>query len=502
MNCRPPRFSFAILFFMLIVGCSTAPELPAEHPLSKFNEDLITVSEDSQSELIIDCSYGFEESGINITDLLSEFIEHHVIEFAPDGRRVRTDYRIICGKKVSKVIAFKEDQVAMQTLYASTGEKELVFIFHGGLVSRNDGMKEALESLLAMHDDQTYWDTHHPIFINWRTGGVDAYREQTFRIRNGVESPAFGLVTAPYNIVSDLGSGIADIFSSATLEGYRLYQSIDQAAFNQCESNLPDENADHFSPEIICPEDDSISQNYPKGIGGTSYALATPVRMATSPLLNGLGRTGWENMVRRTRNLIWREKQEDGCSTHCLEKGGLSELFDRIADSRHKISMIGHSMGTMLITDIIHHYPHLRYQDIVFMAAAVSIREFQNSIKTLLVHKEHVSPSLHFYNLSLLPIAEAREFTGNGLLPSGSLLELIDEMFSSTPSRLDKTLGKWTNVREVMNTFPAAAQSHMTFKVFGLGTDQPITHGDFNNFNFRYWEESFWGRTKQAATSQ
>ncbi len=494
MKCKNQmlRIFWLNILLLAIAGCSSNLKIVSPANGLK-NNTLFKVYETNNSQLTFECQDDAIGSSDTIEEL-SKFLTGHIVEFDEDGKKLSTEFNITCDDKPTNSIissSLYDDCLVTKKSDCFEGKK-IVFIYHGGLVGKLEGIQSTLDSLFAMLNDGIYLEKHYPIFINWRTGGVDAYTEQTLYIRNGVKEPVFGPVTAPYNILSDLGSGISNMFTSATLEGHRLFKSMEKEKFNYCQSNLCS------YPKVICPTDQSHKKNYPEGLGGISYVLVTPVRMATAPLLNGLGKTGWENMVRRTRNLIWRENPEENCKPNCLKKGGLVELFDYLQkypsgkNSPKKISMIGHSMGTILITDIIHHYPKLNYEDIVFMGAAVSIHEFQNTLRTLLVAPQKISSDIHFYNLSLLPIAEAREFSGKGLLPSGSLLELVDEMFTSSPSRLDKTLGKWNNVREVLNTFPEYAEPHMTFKIFGLAQDQPHKHGDFNNTEFRYWRKSFW----------
>ena len=69
----------------------------------------------------------------------------------------------------------------------------------------------------------------------------------------------------------------------------------------------------------------------------------------------------------------------------------------------------------------------------------------------------------------LHPRDEAWELNYAGFVPSGSLLEWIDEMYEPPPTIPDRTLGKWRNLRLVKHVLNTEAQKQMVFKVFGVG---------------------------------
>jgi hypothetical protein len=127
---------------------------------------------------------------------------------------------------------------------------------------------------------------------------------------------------------------------------------------------------------------------------------------------------------------------------------------------------------------------------------------------------------LQFYNLMLHPLAESHDLEKWGLVPEGSLLEWIDEMFGGAKSVDDRMFGKWTNVEKTIFMFPQPARQRMTFRVFpaqalmrgrpGLegrlfkaqcapltGSVKqappkrchPIVHGEFTDYSF--WRERY-----------
>jgi pimeloyl-ACP methyl ester carboxylesterase len=175
--------------------------------------------------------------------------------------------------------------------------------------------------------------------------------------------------------------------------------------------------------------------------------------------------------------------------------GAISRLFEKLTDdmksqesdnpfdSEYEITLVGHSMGAIIMNHIVHKYPELPYKKIVYMGAACSVREFEQSVIPYL--KNH--SETQFYNLCLHPIAEAREMPWIlDFFPRGSLLEWIDSMFVTPQTLMDRTLGKWDNVMQATQVIPHSIRDQVTIKSFGVGRDQglPQRHGDFNDIAF------------------
>jgi hypothetical protein len=444
----------------------------------------------------------FSEENNWSEEKLCNALRYHIVEVGQSGkyRPIRTN--LFCGGSDSGDLYSQperfETHIEHIRRHITQDYREVVFIIHGGLVSRTKGLREALvlNRAISLDEEQSGENKRYPIFINWRSGGADAYAEQLFQIRKGERMKRLATLSSPIKLFSDMGRGIADTPSSGALEADRLIRTFGDK-INECDSTS------YSSAAVLCPEDPvGNTSSLPKTMG---YVVMTPIRILTAPFINGPGRPAWENMVRRTRNAFWREPKDN----EPARRGAVRELFDRLFmggnekaatiqmpmeqsacgfDGR-KITIIGHSMGTMIISDLLNAYPQCPYKNIVFMGAAVSIREFQDTVPPVLLRKGNT----HFYNLSLLPKAEARETSGIvGTLPSGSLLEWIDEMYTPPTTKFDRTLGKWVNAREVLPSFPVYLRGKMTFKVFGMAQGEPTVHGAFNDVDMCFWRESFW----------
>lgn len=436
------------------------------------------------------------------TEEVCNTLSFHVVQVDTDGQyqQIKTD--LLCSEHDPDPYQQPdslEDHLKNIKNHISPDFDEVMFIIHGGLVSFRQGIQEAIELNRAiLNDAENNADRKvYPIFINWRSGGWDAYAEQLLEIRKGERMKVLGKITAPVKLMSDIGRGIADMPSLGALEGDRLWDTQFHAGtLNACDQ-------DTYKPaKVKCPDDANADKN--QFLSTFGYFVATPVRILTAPFVNGAGRPAWENMVRRTRNAFWQEPRD-----HKPAKFGVvralfdylfinhrGELTDRYQTSAEqacslgqlKIDLIGHSMGTMIVSDLLHAYPQCPYNDIVFMAAAVSLREANHSLPRVL----EINSDVNFYNLSLLPKRDARELSAFGLVPSGSLLEWIDEMYTPPNTKFDRTMGKWVNVREVLPTISDELRKHMTFRVFGGSRSEPAEHGAFNNVDMCFWRRSFW----------
>jgi hypothetical protein len=129
------------------------------------------------------------------------------------------------------------------------------------------------------------------------------------------------------------------------------------------------------------------------------------------------------------------------------------------------------------------------------MGAASSVRDTARAISPLLQKNATKPVKTHFYSLMLHPLNDAREQTLWGFGPAGSLLTYIDELFENPKTPLDRTFGRWNNVRTALHIFPPEARRWMLFRVFDRAESprNPTSHGDFNDDDMCYWRAEFWG---------
>lgn len=180
---------------------------------------------------------------------------------------------------------------------------------------------------------------------------------------------------------------------------------------------------------------------------------------------------------------------------------GVADFVDmRLADVRRKeakVDIFAHSMGTIVVNEILRRsewFPTPRFQDIVYMGAACSIRDYEDSVFPYLArHKAYLT---QFHNLMLHPRAENEEIVAYECGPRGSLLVYVDNYFASPSTVRDRTLGRFENIMlSVGRTQPEVADRiHM--KVFSVGRSEPETHGGFTPAHF--WAPGFFRTARQV----
>jgi hypothetical protein len=203
----------------------------------------------------------------------------------------------------------------------------------------------------------------------------------------------------------------------------------------------------------------------------------------------------------------------------------------------YRVTLVGHSMGTIVLNewlrrDVIDEMQReveqghgrvevptgpqpIQYEQIVYMAAACTVREFQRSVVPyLLQHGPRTDATdaaarvgTQFYNLTLHPVADLREVDYYDLPPRGSLLVWLDDFLTAPRTPLDRTLGRWDNIITAWRVIPEAALGQVTIKAFALAPTGdrresgkyygPQAHGDFRQAP--YWNPAFWyGETPEV----
>jgi hypothetical protein len=221
-------------------------------------------------------------------------------------------------------------------------------------------------------------------------------------------------------------------------------------------------------------------------------------------LIDGLGTPAWETLHRRP-SLMFRPSNEfDKFGTQTARfhspDGALAIFLDSLAAFSHRkpvyrMSLVGHSMGAIVASEVLRAKDSLPIDNIVFMAAAASIRETEETVVPYL--ERH--PTTQFYNLTLHPMSDRREADFYRVAPYGSLLEWIDAYFGHTETELDRMAGKYDNLVRTALIFPDGVRGRTHIKAFGYNSgrgcgkdDLPYRHGDFNDPRVLYWRPGFW----------
>ena len=368
----------------------------------------------------------------------------------------------------------------------------------------------------------------------------DAYLDHLYRIRQGRESKILGPISSPFYLMADFGRAFSRVPVTYGYQGYNAVKHTvvdDDKAVEVMNSQFYDDNS-HDEHAIWLGHDKTSS--FKKGLEKSTYLVPGVLKLFTTPMLDMIGKSSWENMLRRTRLLFrsptdyksGQEKTEPSTSERVDElltidswnypreqsydyrssKGGLSELmrglqpfreYQQINQQNKKltVTLIGHSMGAIVMSELLRRFSDdkedLVYNDIVFMAAACAIRDFEDAVIPYLARHEKTN----FYNLTLHPVAEENENNYWDTVPRGSLLVWIDDFASTPATRADLTLGRWNNAKIAWPFIPINVRKQITLKTFGIedpstnrcmGYKMPQKHGEFNDSCTYFWWREYW----------
>lgn len=426
--------------------------------------------------------------------------------------------------------------------------KKLLLFFHGGL---ND---QDISNELASRLPEQIKDEYYPIFINWNSALLSSYAEHLTSVRQG-KTARWAWVTSPTYLVSDLGRGILrapfvwwslignDLTSWPTKKNNWFFNFFDLAEdernANKIAATLRLESPDKSFQYWLGPQ---APPTFLKDQiwGNATTILTYPIKFLVSPWIDALGKSAWENMFRRTDLLFHRENdfkalaqpvgvtsnnreapitacphfadQQPGL-VHNRPRGALSIFFRKLAEKIHaggpkkwSITLVGHSMGAIIVNHILRDFGScLPIDNIVFMAAASTINNYNDSVFPFMVWRLKESeadpkkPVPKVYHLMLHELAETSETNYMNLPPTGSLLVWIDNFLSTPNTPMDRTSGRFTNLMLSLHTTPREIRPYISIKRFpgggsswgGTRAGIPANHSDFAG-RFKFWDKTCW----------
>lgn len=393
----------------------------------------------------------------------------------------------------------------------------------------------------------TGFEGYYPIFINWRSGLLTSYSEHLVATRQGERwHPVGGWATSPFMLIGDLGRAVFRapmVWIQGARSGLQSFrgtppfgeEKIAFQRYNLLKELEKQEDSvklsigfDHGPPGMFGQlNDESKKQEYYNGkdpdglwtegaLKTTSWFVTLPTKAIAAPAIDGMGKPAWDIMNRRTELLRRQpcefDKAVGACNDLSFQRTGavakfLDELVKELARKEYskkevEMSIIGHSMGAIVANWIISDYgAALKPKNIVYMAAASSIRDFETKVVPYLKSAE--GKETRFFNLTLHPRAEVRERNGDLVIkildfaPRGSLLVWIDNYLSNPETFLDRTLGRWDNIIVSTQIFPKKIRKNINIKAFGIckwgekrPEENPEKHGEFSDGEF--WRPEYW----------
>lgn len=383
--------------------------------------------------------------------------------------------------------------------FEKSKKKKITLFIHGGLNTFKNSTQKASQIIENYNDSESFL-----IFVGWQAGPYTNYLDHLLFVRNGERKPYLGIVTSPFILVEDIAESIShtpravteSIMSQASVPKPLIFDSNEEQAYRNSRKQL-----------LSAPDDVKINIKMTGETTGLKLKdiipIVNPLKFVAAPFVDGFGSGAWDSMSRRTELLIDKDStfQGQGSSKTALEKllSGIecesvntqSLTMDGVQCSGNKvnqpeITLIGHSMGSMVANNILSRKPNLNYKNIVYMGAAAKIKDLEANVVPILLKNKEVK----FYNLSLDPYREISESHALDSVPRGSLLIWIDTYFTRITSFSDKTAGHWFNIIRSANAiFPDQVKKQVYLTKFGFNSG-PQNHGEFDEYKF--WKETFW----------
>lgn len=432
---------------------------------------------------------------------------------------------------------------------------KIMVYFHGGLnnYKKTDerlGQIKYIKSGKSAHEEispDSKWTNHwqYPVYVSWPSEFFGTYGEHLFSMREGrrEETPkglVSSLVVAFEDVVTSGGEFLSNAYYQfsndrdrySSLSGYGLSSVWSEAFVQFTNIDCRDDKGDaRQSNDYI--EDDPRKFVYKKAgnihinrsvykygslpykVKSGGFILFSPIRYPVGSLWNGVvAENSWRIMKRRARNMF----DPTGDADYSMEKSpdfkdgigsSLGSFFETLLDLKAafpkldlQLTLVGHSMGTIAINNLLEKY-NTGFKEfdvitnIVYMAAAASTEETLSIVPEIMREDD----SLNFYNLTLNRVSEVAENYCFGAGPSGSLLVSIDKYHDQPEHHLKRTFGSEVNVHSSLPAIFSAfegVKGKVVLKSFndlenpepGAENRLPRQHGDFGDLDF--WLPSSW----------
>jgi pimeloyl-ACP methyl ester carboxylesterase len=502
------------------------------------------------------CTTPFEQK--QSSDAVKALEPQHVIEVNANGllydlRKGKGHRLITDANEVTNYL-----QQTILSSFKQSGRTNLLIFIHGGLNDRDQGLKHYLDNY-----QEILRRNYYPVYIVWPSGWRDTYLEHLLWVRQGIKMETvgeriFSFGTSPLMLFADLGRALT-----------RLPMVVANNSRSDRETLIPARKLDGGSAvhdyQALSRDDykvrigDDYSRASDRLIRDLSYVVTLPVKYLNASLIDGLGQGAWDNMMRRTQTVYparmngeTRSRLQQAISNETTmavapatsrsrtrkakrerrySAAGLPGFFELLEQSQKEgpalaaVTLVGHSMGTIILNRVIRD-TKVDIANLVFLGAACSVEDFSTSIVPYM--REHTNTQ--FYGLSLHPVAEAGEWylIAGDLVPRGSLLVWIDNFLANPVSEEERTLGRWQNLfrsstsgepvlrRFYDNDTSGTLKERLHFRAFSVGfggkdglrpadyqwsirakaepvesrCDNPLSHGEFTEMP--YWLPEFW----------
>ena len=433
------------------------------------------------------------------------------------------------------------------SMKAYFGEKpsrppKITIFIHGGLNNPKSTVRRAASLYDVIKRDGAY-----PVFVNWDSSLWNSLGHHYFFVRNGRWNPDAATWTSGIVFFADFVRALGRIPVTTYQQGvehvirnWRMKFSPSERPWNKRYCALRQEYEGEPEKALAVSAQRKRDSEWGGFKATLSFVLKIPFKFLSAPFLDAFAPSAWNVMERRTTLLFEDEEQLEetrstGREDKCRHEGSLAVFLRRLQDEMEaycaerpsqgtideqgrpvsgkdegppgscvEVTLIGHSMGAIVLNKILERHPELPARNLVYMAAADSIASYQKAAWSYL--RRPGNENTDVYHLLLDDFSEIREAYVWDLVPRGSLLVWIDEFLTNPETPWDRTAGRLSNLALTLDSTPADLQDRINVKVFGSGKrsrcEGPLSHGDFdgdvgkkdNDWTgpLRFWQEASW----------
>lgn len=358
------------------------------------------------------------------------------------------------------------------------GTPRLIVHVHGGLNTYQGALGRIDELLSAQQDSKhEHLTKYHLLFINWDSSLLTSVGDDLFKLRLGEEHALGGPISSPFIAASRFASS-----------GFSTPQSLWLQLGNAHDALWVRESHNWPWKECALAPSGAASDGWVIG-SSASFVGFYVIRALTVPVIQGFGTPAWDTMKRRAELVL---APRPGLSLARPDGQGAARLLMDALRGRIKrpgkwydkdgvelgdlaVTLIGHSMGTMILNHVLEDYTDLSFERIVYLAAAASIDDVRGALLPYL--RSH--PETTFWAFSLSETREALEWDYLDMFDRGSLLVWIDHYFQRINAPGDRVFGRAKDLRQYFE-IPGDLGNRFFLVKFGNGQQDPERHGDFS----------------------
>ncbi|MEK7228512.1 MAG: hypothetical protein AAB154_00565 [Candidatus Binatota bacterium] len=384
----------------------------------------------------------------------------------PVGNKDNDDFR---SKYVGKILS-DIDEYARETWTNQHKKPQILIFVHGGSNPYEAGLRKVED--LSGKDGRSAGSSYYPIFILWNSDLMSSVRDNLVKIRGAeVTNTAWGWLTSPFVAAGQFASSLFDVVP--------MMWPLVRATWPSCTGA-------------------QSWWEYPVSCG--SFVITVPTRaFITSPLIELFGAPAWATVNRRARLILAPKLELNPYAREGALFTFMQELNARIStqDGNTKwkwknsndtndhipieITLVGHSMGTIVSDEILRAFPKIPFERIVYLASASSVRDVDTAVLPYLDGNKKTK----FWAFTLSRANEAR--TGMrivDLLERGSLLVWIDHLFEDVKTKGQLRFGICENLTQSKSGFVEQREEpykgRLTVVRFEGKENEPTTHWEFD----------------------